>query len=128
MVCRVSRGRAKNFRFAGRQFLCLGISDCFAKAGFIAVAQLFCLSICFGFKKSPKVIHSIFPPRRVFDKALLKLPGFRLEKGETRSEFHMSTLSKSLAASCDCPFVSPSEVKTDIALVVNARVIVVYLK
>lgn len=69
-----------NFRFVGRQFQCLGFSDCFVKAGFIAVAQLFRLSICFGFKESPKVIYSISPPRRVFDKALLKLPGYRLEK------------------------------------------------
>lgn len=72
----------ENFRFGGRQFQCLGFSDCFVKAGFIADTQLFCLSICFGFKESPKVIHGISPPpRKVFDKALLKLPDYRLEKG-----------------------------------------------
>lgn len=72
----------ENLRFGGRQFQCLGFSDCFVKAGFIAVAQLFCLSICFWFKESPKVIYSISHPRRVFDKALLKLPDYGLEKGE----------------------------------------------
>lgn len=79
MVGRVSQKRVENSRFGGRQFHCLGYSDCFVKAGFIAVAQLFCLSICFGFKESPKVIYSISPPRRVFDKALLKLLGNRRE-------------------------------------------------
>lgn len=70
----VSRERAENRRFGGRQFQCPGSSDCFVKAGFIAVAQLICLSICSGFKESPKVIYSISTPRRVFDKALLKPP------------------------------------------------------
>lgn len=45
-----------------RQFHCLGSSDCFVKAGFIAVARLICLSICSGFKESPKVIYSISTP------------------------------------------------------------------
>lgn len=85
MAGRVSRERVENPRFGGRQFRCLGFSDCFVKAGFIAVAQLFCLSICSGFKESPKVIYSISPPRRVFDKALLKPPGHALEKGGRNS-------------------------------------------
>lgn len=61
MARRVSQERAENLRFPGRQFQHLDFSDCFVKAGFIAVAQLFCQSICFGFKKSPKVIYSISP-------------------------------------------------------------------
>lgn len=81
MASRVSQERGENFRFGGRQFQCLCFSDCFVKAGFIAVAQLFCPSICFGFKESPKVIYGISPPRKVFDKVLLKLPDNRLEKG-----------------------------------------------
>lgn len=78
MATRVRQERAENSRFRGRQFQCLAFSDCFVKAGFIAVAQLFCPSICFGFKESPKVIYGIFPTRRVFDKALPKLPECRL--------------------------------------------------
>ena len=58
-------------------------SYCFVKAGFIAVAQLFCPSICFGFKESPKVIHSISLCERVFDEALLKLPHCRHKKGHS---------------------------------------------
>lgn len=55
-------------------------SDCFVKASFIAVAQLLCLCICFGFKESPKVIYSISSCRRVSDEALLKLPDCRLKR------------------------------------------------
>lgn len=49
----------------------LRFSNCFVKAGFIAVAQLFFLSICFRFKESPKVSYGISP---------LKLVDYRLEK------------------------------------------------
>lgn len=71
MLSGVSLERIKNFRFGGRQFRCRGFSDCFVKAGFIAVAQLLCLSIYPGYKESPQIIYCIPPPhRRVFDKAL----------------------------------------------------------
>lgn len=74
----------ENHKFGGRQFHCAGSSDCFVKAGFIAVARLICLSICSGFKESPKVIYSISTPRRVFDKALLKLPDHRARRGRKK--------------------------------------------
>lgn len=34
----------------------------FLKAGFIAVFQTSCLSVCFGFKESPEVKYGVFTP------------------------------------------------------------------
>lgn len=70
MASRVSLERVENFQFGGRQFRCLGFSDCFVKAGFIAVAELLCLSIYPGYKESLQIIYCISPHRRVFDKVL----------------------------------------------------------
>lgn len=77
----MSQDRAENFRFGGRQFQHVGLSDCLVNAGFIAGCQLFHLTVYFGFKESAKVINSISPSWRVFDKALLKL-NFRFEERE----------------------------------------------
>lgn len=65
----VSLKRMENFRFGGRQFHRHGFSDCFVKAGFIAVVQFLFLSIYLGYE-SPQIIYCISPHKRVFDKML----------------------------------------------------------